>query len=190
MNPNELSGDISPQSVLSKMSLLLLHFPKLRIMWSRRPLHTVSIFSTLKRGKPEPDVQTACALGSTSNQGAEQVFNMTPQDLLRQLPGVHAHNYRKLMNSVLNLQELAAKLLTGRTVVLVTHDPLEALRLGHVIHVMTGRPARLDDPLLLTSDPPRDPTSPAIVDLQRGLLAKLGVDPHGAARRGALPTIG
>ena len=29
--------------------------------------------------------------------------------VLRQLPGVHAHNYRKLMNSVLNLQELASR---------------------------------------------------------------------------------
>ena len=32
---------------------------------------------------------------------------MTPQDLLRQLPGVHPHNYRKLMNSVANLRELS-----------------------------------------------------------------------------------
>lgn len=30
------------------------------------------------------------------------------QDFLRQLPGVHAHNCRKLMNSVPNLRELAS----------------------------------------------------------------------------------
>ena len=40
------------------------------------------------------------------------------------------------------LQTLAAELLVGRTVLLVTHDPLEALRLGHDVHVMSGRPAR------------------------------------------------
>ena len=34
---------------------------------------------------------------------------MAPQDFLRQLPGVYAHNYRRLMNAVRNLQELAAK---------------------------------------------------------------------------------
>ena len=39
---------------------------------------------------------------------AEGVFNMAPQDFLRSLPGVHPHNYRKLMNSVTNLQELAS----------------------------------------------------------------------------------
>lgn len=53
------------------------------------------------------------------------------------------------------LQELAAELLAGRTVLLVTHSPREALRLGHFIHVMAGRPARLDHPLSLDDAPPR-----------------------------------
>ncbi len=34
------------------------------------------------------------------------------------------------------LQELAFKLLSNRTVLLVTHDPLEALRLSHEVHVL------------------------------------------------------
>lgn len=37
------------------------------------------------------------------------------------------------------MQELAAEVLTGRTVLLVTHDPAEAARLGHRIAVMTER---------------------------------------------------
>jgi putative hydroxymethylpyrimidine transport system ATP-binding protein len=45
----------------------------------------------------------------------------------------------------IKLQNLAAELLRGRTVLLVTHDPLEALRLGHRIHVMAGHPAHLVD---------------------------------------------
>ncbi|MEM8755359.1 MAG: ABC transporter ATP-binding protein [Pseudomonadota bacterium] len=36
------------------------------------------------------------------------------------------------------MQDLAVNLLAGRTVLLVTHDPGEAARLGHAIHVMTG----------------------------------------------------
>ncbi|WP_270937987.1 ABC transporter ATP-binding protein, partial [Falsiroseomonas oryzae] len=39
------------------------------------------------------------------------------------------------------LQDLAARLLTGRTVLLVTHDPLEALRLADRILVLGGTPA-------------------------------------------------
>ena len=38
---------------------------------------------------------------------------MTPQDLLRQLPGVHPHNYRRLMNRVENLEELAKNIKRG-----------------------------------------------------------------------------
>lgn len=37
-----------------------------------------------------------------------------------------------------DMQELAAELLAGRTVLLVTHDPAEAARLGHSIQVMTA----------------------------------------------------
>ena len=44
----------------------------------------------------------------------------------------------------LEIQDLAARLLTGHSVLMVTHDPLEALRLGHRILVMSGRPAQLE----------------------------------------------
>ncbi len=37
-----------------------------------------------------------------------------------------------------DMQDLAYKLLTGKTVFLVTHDPAEAARLGHAIHVMSA----------------------------------------------------
>jgi len=73
----------------------------------------------------------------------------------------------------LKLQALAAELLDGRTVLLVTHDPLEALRLGHRIHVMAGRPARLDDALVPPGPPPRDPADPALLALQGELLDRL-----------------
>jgi putative hydroxymethylpyrimidine transport system ATP-binding protein len=70
------------------------------------------------------------------------------------------------------LQALAAELLAGRTVLLVTHDPLEALRLGHRIRVMAGRPAQLDDSL---GAPPGAPPRPAdqVADRQSALLDRL-----------------
>lgn len=71
------------------------------------------------------------------------------------------------------IQELAATLLAGRTVLLVTHDPLEALRLGHRVQVMSGRPARLDVPLEPPGPPPRDPADPAVLALQAELLKRL-----------------
>ena len=72
------------------------------------------------------------------------------------------------------LQELAARLLRGRTVLLVTHDPLEALRLGHRIHVMAGRPAQLGPATEPPGETPRDPTDPALRELHLELLKQLG----------------
>ncbi len=79
------------------------------------------------------------------------------------------------------LQDSAGRLLAGRTVLLVTHDPLEALRLGHRIHVMAGRPARLDEALEPPGVPPRDPRDTTIAALQGDLLTRLAAAGEQAA---------
>jgi len=71
------------------------------------------------------------------------------------------------------LQDLAARLLAGRTVLLVTHDPLEALRLCHRIHVMSGQPARLGAALAPASPPPRAADDEELLTLQGRLLVSL-----------------
>ncbi len=53
------------------------------------------------------------------------------------------------------LQGLATRLLANQTTVLVTHDPLEALRMADLIYVLDGRPARVADPVSPPGDPPR-----------------------------------
>ncbi|MSP21044.1 MAG: ABC transporter ATP-binding protein [Alphaproteobacteria bacterium] len=73
----------------------------------------------------------------------------------------------------LALQDLSARLLAGRTVVMVTHDPIEALRVGHHVQVLAGNPARLDTPVAPPGLPPRDPADPALVGLYRVLIARL-----------------
>jgi putative hydroxymethylpyrimidine transport system ATP-binding protein len=39
------------------------------------------------------------------------------------------------------LQDLAAQLLVDKTVLLITHDPQEALRLSHCVYILQGKPA-------------------------------------------------
>jgi putative hydroxymethylpyrimidine transport system ATP-binding protein len=73
----------------------------------------------------------------------------------------------------IKLQDLAAELVQGATVLLVTHDPLEALRLGHRIHVMTGCPARLSRAMLPPGPPPRNLDNPAITAMHARLLKQL-----------------
>lgn len=74
----------------------------------------------------------------------------------------------------LQLQEIAADLLAHRTVLLVTHDPLEALRLGDSVHVMRGRPARLGKPILPPGSAPRPAGAAEVLRLHSELLAALG----------------
>lgn len=75
----------------------------------------------------------------------------------------------------LRLQAMAAELLAGRTVFLVTHDPLEALRLGEHILIMNGRPATLSTLTDLPGTPPRDPGDPAVQAAYRAILRRLEV---------------
>jgi putative hydroxymethylpyrimidine transport system ATP-binding protein len=79
------------------------------------------------------------------------------------------------------LQELAARLLGGRTVLLITHDPLEALRLGHYVYVMSGQPARLGEAIVPAGTPPRDPANPTLLAAQADLLKRLAAADRAAA---------
>ena len=73
----------------------------------------------------------------------------------------------------MKLQDLAARIVKGATVVLVTHDPLEALRLGHRIHVITGSPAQPGEVLIPPGSPPRAPGDADIASLHAELLFRL-----------------
>ena len=71
------------------------------------------------------------------------------------------------------LQDLAARLLAGRTVLLVTHDPLEALRLSDRILVLQGRPAAPAEVAVPDGAPPRPARDGALLDAQAALLERL-----------------
>ncbi len=77
----------------------------------------------------------------------------------------------------LDLQDLAVRLLAGRTVVLVTHDPLEALRMGHQVRVLSGSPFAVGPAIELPGAMPRDPADPVLLGLQGRLIAELRSTP-------------
>jgi putative hydroxymethylpyrimidine transport system ATP-binding protein len=72
-----------------------------------------------------------------------------------------------------DLQDLAARLLQSKTVVLVTHDPLEALRIGHEVRVLAGSPFSVGPAIVPVGDVPRDPAEPGLLALQARLIADL-----------------
>ena len=71
------------------------------------------------------------------------------------------------------LQNLAARLTKGATVILVTHDPLEALRMADRIIVLAGTPVQVAKILDLEGMPPRDPGDPMVTSQYAGLLTLL-----------------
>ena len=70
-----------------------------------------------------------------------------------------------------DMQELSAQMLQGKTVLIVTHDPAEAVRLGHQIVVLTAMGA--DKWKLPDTAPVRDQYAPDTIACQAALLSHL-----------------
>lgn len=117
-NENEIGTDIRTDSICSKMALLAMHFPKLRLLWSRSPYETLKLFKTLKANHEEVDVDKAVAIGSNESidalldikddNGGEADINESARDMLLRLPGVNLHNARKITKECDSIAELAA----------------------------------------------------------------------------------
>ncbi|CAG35229.1 ABC transporter ATP-binding protein [Desulfotalea psychrophila] len=73
----------------------------------------------------------------------------------------------------MKLQNLATKLTRRATVLLVTHDPMEALRMGDRILVLSKRPCRVQSLFSLTGIPPRNVDDPEIQAHLSTLLSQL-----------------
>ncbi len=71
------------------------------------------------------------------------------------------------------IQTLAAELLSNHTVLLITHDPMEACRLSHRLLVLSQHPAGIDDSHHINGLPPREPDDPDLLKSQAELLQQL-----------------
>ncbi len=117
-NKSDIGPDIRTDSICSKMALLTMHHPKLRLLWSRSPHETLKLFKTLKANHEEVDVDKAVAVGSnesidalldTQDEDGEQVeINEAARDMLLRLPGINIHNARNIMKECDSIAELAA----------------------------------------------------------------------------------
>ena len=71
------------------------------------------------------------------------------------------------------MQDIAAELLNDRTVLLITHDPMEALRLGDCIYILSGRPVKFTAPIIPEGLRPRSMTDTRLIKEQANLLLQL-----------------
>ncbi len=95
----DLRSEISGNDVLSKLVLLLIHFPKLRVIWSSSLQATANIFGDIQREQPDPQLPDGTL---TSND----YYSSTPKQLLECLPGVTHENLYKIMNKFESMKEL------------------------------------------------------------------------------------
>ncbi|GAB6966458.1 ABC transporter ATP-binding protein [Komagataeibacter kakiaceti JCM 25156] len=71
------------------------------------------------------------------------------------------------------MQDLAGRMLAGRTVVLITHDPLEACRLADSMLLMAGHPATISGVAVPDGRVPRAVDDPAVLATQSALLRRM-----------------
>lgn len=103
------SESTSSQTFVSKLILLTIHFPRLRLLWCQSPYATAEIFDILKHGKEEPSVAEAQAVTEKELQDSgksSDKYNPAPQDFLLHLPGVSLKNYTSLMRKFTSLADM------------------------------------------------------------------------------------
>ncbi|XP_026171997.1 DNA repair endonuclease XPF [Mastacembelus armatus] len=106
---SDFRHEISSNDISSKLTLLTLHFPRLRILWCPSPHATAELFFELKQGRPEPNAAAAQAVTAESDIVAEsaELYNPGPYDFLLKMPGVNIKNYRTLIKNADSLADLA-----------------------------------------------------------------------------------
>jgi DNA excision repair protein ERCC-4 len=124
-NANELGVDIKLDSICSKLTLLVLHFPKLRLLWSKSPHETLKLFHELKQNHEEVDVYKAMEVGraesveylletgeplkdgvNENDLADDDDINEAGRDMLLSLPGVTISIARNIMKECDSLSDL------------------------------------------------------------------------------------
>ncbi|KAJ6444111.1 MUS38-like protein [Purpureocillium lavendulum] len=126
--PTNVSSDLQ-----SKLVLLTLAFPKLRIIWSSSPYQTAEIFESLKAQEEEPDPIAAVQAGLDKDMKVEdQAFNQEPQEMLAVVPGVTPKNIKNIVLEAENIREVA-NMTQGEL------EPLVGKTAGKAIHGFFNR---------------------------------------------------
>ncbi|CAE1245383.1 ERCC4 [Acanthosepion pharaonis] len=119
MGKYKLSSEVSMNDVTSRLTLLTIHFPTLRILWCQSPYATAELFEELKMGREQPNVSSALSVTATEeNIEWNERYNPGPQDFLLKMPGINSKNYRLIMNMVTDLHELSSLSLEQLTEIL------------------------------------------------------------------------
>ncbi|KAG5437732.1 hypothetical protein PCANB_000445 [Pneumocystis canis] len=95
----EITSNINTNNLQSKLVLLTIAFPKLRIIWSSGFYATCDIFVELKKNHSEPDPVKAASLGLRDDEDNA--------DFLLSIPKISLENYKNIIYNVRNICDLS-----------------------------------------------------------------------------------
>ena len=125
--------EISAQSVISKISLLTLHFPNLQIIWSKSPKHTAEILMDMKKtlecARQDPDLMKIEKIGKVGKleaisssikdldlnaedeekegkEDGESYGKLLPREFLKRIPGINSNNMPIVIKHCKNMMDL------------------------------------------------------------------------------------
>ncbi|XP_076231477.1 DNA repair endonuclease XPF mei-9 isoform X1 [Calliopsis andreniformis] len=127
------SKDVQNMFITSKLQLLTLHFPRLKLVWSPGPHATAQLFEELKQGRDQPDVIKAAQIGMEENkQVAIEKYNTRIQDFVARLPGVTTKNLQAILSKGQSLDHLNE--LTKEEIAEMIENKYEAQMLYNAFH--------------------------------------------------------
>ncbi|KAK9309706.1 hypothetical protein QLX08_000705 [Tetragonisca angustula] len=127
------SKDIQNTFITSKLQLLTLHFPRLKLVWSPGPHATAQLFEELKQGKDQPDSAKAAQIGIEENKEIlVDKYNPRIQDFVSKLPGVTTKNLHLILSKGQSLDHLNK--LTKEELSELLENKIEAEMLYNAFH--------------------------------------------------------
>ena len=139
-NTAALKNADSSSDLQSKLVLLTIAFPRLKIIWSSTPYQTAEIFEELKKNQDEPDPLKAVQIGlGTGEDPADRTFNQTPQDMLRAVPGITNKNINRLILEAVSIRDVA-------NMTVEELDPLIGREAGRQVHKFFNKSSYDDEP--------------------------------------------
>lgn len=113
---SDIFTELRPSHACSKVSMLVLAFPTMRILWSRSPHATATLFRTLKINHPEPDEVAASKVGmeeehrdileAGQQRGKSDLDRDAAIEVLQSLPGINHTNFRAVVKRVHSIAQL------------------------------------------------------------------------------------
>ncbi|XP_076647013.1 DNA repair endonuclease XPF mei-9 isoform X1 [Halictus rubicundus] len=127
------SSDVQNMAITSKLQLLTMHFPRLKLIWSPGPHATAQLFEELKQGRPQPDTITASQIGVEENRQIDtEKFNSYIHDFIAKLPGVTTKNLYSILEKGQSLDHLNK--LTKEEITEMIGNKNEAQMLYNALH--------------------------------------------------------